>query len=107
MGIETIITALVLVASSLGSFWGGRRTAGDQAENQAMESATVTVDMLQIQTDLLRAQIKERDDKIAALEAKMEILESLVTQRAEVEEVKVEVQGVRLVVDRIASKVGA
>lgn len=107
MGIETIITTLVIVFTAFGSFYGGRRTSGDQAETQAIESQAVTVDMLQIQTDLLRAQISERDDKILALEAKMEILEAMVTQRAEVEEVKHEVQGVRSVVDRIAHKVGA
>lgn len=103
MGIETIITAVMLLASSLGAFYGGRRTAGEQT----IAAATVTVDMLQVQADLLAKQLEERDIKIAALEAKMEILESLVTQRAEVEEVKQEVQGVRSVVDRIAHKVGA
>lgn len=103
MAIETVITAVVLICTAFGSFWGGRRTGGDRS----VEIAATTVQMLQDQVDILKEQIEHRDIKIAALEAKMEILEAMVTQRAEVEEVKVEVIGVRQVVDRIAHKVGA
>jgi phage shock protein A len=96
MGIETIITAVALMCTAFGSFWGGRRTGGERSVN----IAATTVDMLQDQVDLL-------NQKIAELQAKMEILEALVTQKAEVEEVKVAVAGVRSVVDQIAAKVGA
>jgi peptidoglycan hydrolase CwlO-like protein len=103
MGIETIITAVALMCTAFGSFWGGRRTGGERSVN----IAATTVDMLQDQVDLLNQRIDERDSKIAELQAKMEILEALVTQKAEVEEVKVAVAGVRSVVDQIAAKVGA
>lgn len=98
-----IVTAVVLIFTAFGSFWGGRRTGGERS----VEIAATTVQMLQDQVDLLKEQIEQRDVKIATLEAKMEVLEALVTQRAEVEEVKVEIVGVRQVVDRIAHKVGA
>lgn len=103
MGIDTIITALVLISTALGSFWGGRRTGAQQD----VAIATDTVGLFQARLDLLEQESREKDTKILALEAKVEILEALVTQRAEVEEVKEEVKGVRTVVDRIALKVGA
>lgn len=59
-----------------------------------------TVDLLQIQVDVLTAQNAERASKITLLEGKVELLESLVTQKADVAEVKE-------IVERIAVKVGA
>jgi len=96
MGIEAAITALVGVASMLGGFVGGRRTAG----NESIEIAQQTVELLQSQVGSIKDTLREREDKLAELIVKVQVLEALVTQRADVEAVKE-------VVDRIALKVDA
>jgi cell division protein FtsB len=78
-----------LVAAVGGGWVTGRRGVARQ-----------TVDLLQIQASTLETQNGKQGEKITALEAKVEVLESLVTQRAAVAEVKE-------VVDRIAARVGA
>lgn len=62
--------------------------------------ARQTVDLLQIQADTLARQNGDQANEITMLKGKVEVLESLVTQRAAVAEVKE-------VVDRIAVRVGA
>ena len=62
--------------------------------------AREVIDMLQDKVTLLEEQKLEGDQKVTALEGKVEVLESLVTQRAAVEEV-------RDIVVRIADRVGA
>lgn len=96
MGVEAIIATLIGVAGIAGGWFGGKRTS----DRGAVSIATETVELLQVQIELLKAENGE-------LKARVEVLEALVTQRAEVEAVNREVQGVRGVVDRIASKVGA
>jgi hypothetical protein len=78
-----------MAAMAAGGWVTGRRGVARQ-----------TVDLLQIQAVTLGEQNKQQAEKITALEGKVEVLESLVTQRAAVAEVKE-------VVDRIAARVGA
>ena len=96
MGVEAVIATLIGVAGIAGGWFGGKRTS----DRGAVTIATETVELLQVQIEILKA---ENGD----LKARVEVLEALVTQRAEVELVKQEVHGVRGVVDRIAFKVGA
>lgn len=103
MGMEPILAVVLIVAASFGSYVQGKRTAAGPAAQAAME----TVQMLQVQVDLLVQQTKDKDDRIATLEGRVAVLGDLVTQRAEVEEVHNEVLEVRGVVERIAAKVGA
>jgi hypothetical protein len=103
MDASTIMAAITGLAGAAGGFFGGRRLSGEQSMGIAVD----TVELLQVQVATLTSNREEKDAKIADLSARVEILESLVTQRAEVEVVKKEVLGVRGVVDRIATKVGA
>lgn len=96
-------TAIVSLATAVGGFIGGR-AAGKSTSSQI---AAETVEMLQTQVDVLKGDKEAKDLMILDLQTRIEILESLVTQRAAVDEVHDEVQGVRGVVDRIAAKVGA
>jgi len=96
MGVETVIAAAVALAGTLGGWQVGKRNAA----SSAVSIATDTVELLQVQIELLKAENSE-------LKARVDVLETLVTQRAEVEAVKQGVKGVRGVVDRIATKVGA
>lgn len=98
-----IITALVGVSAVTGGFFGGKRIGHSQATSVAVD----TVQLLQLAVDELRTQAHTKDEKIADLSGRVEVLESLVTQRAEVEAVHSEIVGVRHVVDKIAGKVGA
>lgn len=82
---------------------GGRRIAGGQAVSTAVE----VVELLQVQVATLTQQSQQDATKITELRTRVEILENLVTQRAEVEAVHIAVDGVREVVDRIAEAVGA
>lgn len=103
MGIEAIVATVLLVAGSAGGYFGGKRSA----VAQSMGIAVDTVELLQTQIAALVEQNKEKDQRIATLEGRVTILGDLVTQRAEVEAVHDEVISVKLVVDRIAAKVGA
>lgn len=103
MDVNAVMTAIGGVAVAAGSFWGGKRSG----QSQSMGIAVDTVELLQVQVATLTNNREEKDAKIADLSARVEILEGLVTQRAEVEAVHQQVEGVRGVVDRIATKVGA
>lgn len=96
MGVEALIAALGVIAGIAGGWVGGKRNA----TAASVSIATDTVELLQVQIELLKTENSE-------LKARVEVLETLVTQRAEVEQVRKEVIGVRGVVDRIATKVGA
>lgn len=103
MDANAIIAILTGVAGVTGGYVGGKRTG----QSQAVSTAVEVVDLLQVQVSTLVAQNAEKDEKIAILEGKVELLEAMITQRAEVEAVHAEVKDVRGVVDRIAIKVGA
>lgn len=93
---EGIIAAAVGVAGIVGGYVGGKRTNA----SAAMTIAAETVEMLQAQVQVVTEEKAERDAVIDDLRSRVTVLEAMVTQRAEVNEV-------RLVVDRIAVKVGA
>lgn len=91
------------LATAIGGFWGGRITGRSSASQIAVD----TVDLLQAQVETLRGEKTNRDVELAELRARVEILEGLVTQRAEVEELSGKVSLVKETVDRIAVRVGA
>jgi len=99
MDASTIITVLTGLGGVVGGFFGGKRLA--------VSTAVDVVDLLQAAVEQLTADQRQKDLEIAELKARIEVLESLVTQKADVEAVRIEVGGVRQVVDRIAEKVGA
>jgi len=96
-------TMVVSVATAVGGYMGGRMTGRSNTSQIASE----TVEMLQTQVDVLKGDKEEKDLVILDLQTRIEVLESLVTQRAAVEAVHEEVKGVRGVVNAIAAKVGA
>lgn len=98
-----VITMVTAVATAAGAFITGRRTANREAISVASE----TVDLLQAQIEALKDDKESRDNELRELRARVSVLESLVTQRAEVERAHEEIVGVRSVVDRIAERVGA
>jgi len=89
-------TAILSISTGVGGYLSGRVTG----RGAASQIATDTVDMLQTQVELLKGDKEHRDLEILDLTQRVAVLEGLVTQRAEVQEVKV-------VVDKIAVKVGA
>jgi hypothetical protein len=93
---SNVITLLTGMTGIAGGFIGAKRLASGNTVTVAAE----VVDMLQVQVTALKDGDLVKISKIADLESKVAVLESLVTQRAEVEAVKE-------VVDRIALKVGA
>lgn len=95
----TIVTVLTGLGGVVGGFFGGKRLA--------VSTAVDVVDLLQAAVEQLTEDQRKKDLEIAELKARIEVLESLVTQKADVEAVRLEVGGVRQVVDRIAEKVGA
>jgi hypothetical protein len=75
MDANSIITVAVGVAASAGGYVSGRRNNGVAAE-------TINIMAAQINT------LKDQAATIPMLNTRIEVLESLVTQRAEVEAVK-------------------
>ena len=96
MDADAIITILTGVAGVAGGFLGGKRLGN----NQAQQTAVNTVELLQIAVAELERQGRAKDADLADLRGRVGVLEDLVTQRAEVEEV-------RVLVDKIAVKLGA
>lgn len=84
----TIITLLVGVAAVCGGFVGGRQTS--KAQDAAITALRVTIDEQQ-----------RIIDTIPAMQARINVLESLVTQRAEVERVIEIVTNIEEKVDRL------
>lgn len=99
MDTGTIITVLTGLGGVVGGFFGGKRLA--------VSTAVDVVELLQAAVEQLKDELHDKDEELANLKGRIEVLESLVTQKADVEAVRVEVGGVREVVDRIADKVGA
>ena len=95
----TIVTVLTGIGGVVGGFFGGKRLA--------VSTAVDVVDLLQAAVEQLQQDQKKKELEITELKARIVILESLITQKADVEAVRVEVGGVREVVDRIAAKVEA
>ena len=103
MDVGTIITAVTTTAGVFGGFIGGKKMGSGQAVSIAVD----TVELLQVQVSDLVSKNASKENEITDLRARVDILEDMVTQRAEVEIVNQKVDGVRGVVDRIADKVGA
>lgn len=95
----TIITVLTGIGGVVGGFFGGKRLA--------VSTAVDVVELLQAAVEQLENNQARKDVEITELKARVILLESLITQKADVEAVRVEVGGVREVVDRIAAKVQA
>lgn len=95
----TIITVLTGIGGVVGGFFGGKRLA--------VSTAVDVVELLQAAVEQLQRDQRDKESQITELKARIIVFESLITQKADVEAVRVEVGGVREVVDRIAGKVGA
>lgn len=99
MDSSTIITVLTGIGGVVGGFFGGKRLA--------VSTAVDVVELLQAAVEQLQQDQVRKDLEITELKARIVVLESLITQKADVESVRLEVGGVRQVVDRIAAKVEA
>jgi hypothetical protein len=94
MDANAIITILTGVAGVFGGFVGGKRLGNVQATSLTVSTVG-------------RTQGEEKNEQIASLTGRLSALEGLVTQRAEVEAVHVDVLENQHVLHRIAAKVGA
>lgn len=103
MDLNTLTNIATVVAVAVGGYAGGRM----QGRTSASQIAADTVEMLQAQVGSLQDDKEARDSELTDLRHRVEILEGLVTQRAEVEELNVKVSLVKDTVDRIALRVGA
>lgn len=96
MDMSAVVAALTGIAGILGGFVGGRKTGG----TQTISDAVSTFELLRLQVATLVDSNDLKEAKVTELTARVAVLESLITQRADVE-------SVRGIVDRIAEKVGA
>lgn len=103
MDANAIITILTGVAGVTGGFFGGKRLGNVQATGLTVS----TVSLLEVAVGELRTQVAEKNEEIAALTGRLSALEGLVTQRAEVEAVHVDVLENQAILNRIAAKVEA
>jgi len=103
MDANAIITIATGVAGVAGGWFSGRR----MGLSDSVQAAVSLSELQQARIDALEASLTVKNQEVAELRERVEMLESLVTQRAEVEAVHAEVVGVRQVVDRIAVRVSA
>lgn len=89
------VSIILVIAASIGSFWGGRKS-----------SRSDLLEMLQAEVEFLKQKNEEKDETIAELQGKLGVLESLITQRAEVSAVHEEVLAVKSIVQGIADHYG-
>lgn len=80
---QTLMMVVGGIGLAGGSFWGGRRAA--LVENSSIASDTVT--MLTAQVESLKSANADLMDRLVSQDDRIKILESLVTQKAEVAEV--------------------
>ena len=110
MDSSTLTTVITTITGVIGGTYGGIRYGKNTALSDSANTSAVardTVEMLQIQVDHLEEVVQEKDAKLNEVMVRVSVLEDLVTQRAEVGEVHEEVKEARVVLDRIAAKVGA
>lgn len=101
MDVDAIITVFTGVAGVTGGFIGGKRLGS----NQTVSMAVNVTELLQAQVEILKQKGEADATEIADLRGRVGILESLVTQRAEVGAVREQVEAMREVVDRIEAAV--
>lgn len=109
MDSATLTTVITTATGVVGGLYGGVRYGKQSALSDAANSSTVatnTVEMLQAQVNHLEEVKDEQSAVIAELNARVNVLEDLVTQRAAVSEVNENVLSVKTTVERIAVKVG-
>jgi ubiquinone biosynthesis protein UbiJ len=100
MGVDAIINVLIGVAGVSGGFVGGKRLGNTQAVSMAVD----VVELLQAQVEILKQKGEGDATEIADLRGRVGLLESMVTQRAEVGAVHDAVDNMRQVVDRIEAR---
>lgn len=103
MDIGTVVAVVGVGATGVGSYIGGRITG----KNSVSQIAADTVTILKAQVEALREDKESKDAELTDLRARVDVLEGLVTQRAEVAELSGKVDEVKDTVDRIAVRVGA
>ena len=103
MDAATIWTIATGLAGTAGGYVGGKVFGN----SSSVETAQNVVELMKAEVDVLKQHGREKDQLLASLNSRVEVLESLVTQRAEVEAVHQDVREVKSTVDRIAVKVGA
>lgn len=103
MDIGTALTAITAISTGIGGFASGRLSG----RSSASQIAADTVDMLQAQIETLKEDKEDKDSELINLRSRVEVLEGLVTQRAEVDELGIKVILVKDIVERIATKIGA
>lgn len=103
MGVEAVIATLVGVAGVVGAYFGGRKTG----KSQDLTDTATAMGILRDAIAELEKQLKAKDTVIAELYGRVQVLEGLVTQKADVAAVEEGVKGVREVVDRIERAVNA
>jgi hypothetical protein len=84
MDANSIVTALGGIALAAGSFYGGRKTLKVNDSQLAVN----TVDLLNAQLDILRTENASLKEAMIQQGERIKVLESLVTQKAEVELVR-------------------
>lgn len=102
MGLEVIIGGLVAAATTIGAYFGGKRTGRASEVSIAADAVALlqaSIGELQRQGEELKSQNKAKDLIIVDLQARVEMLESLITQRAEVDALHKEVKVIHGKVD--------
>jgi hypothetical protein len=96
VGINEILTIVVLLAGMAGGYFGGKRS--ERSSNVSEAAGVVTI--LQAEVETMKRKLVEKDTQLAEMGGRIRTLEDMITQRADVD-------GVRVVVERIAEKIGA
>ncbi len=108
MGLEVIIGGLVAAATTIGAYFGGKRTGRSGEVQIAADTVALlqaSIAELERQSVELKAQTKAKDTVIIDLQARVEMLESLITQRAEVDELHKEVKVIHGKVDLLVGMI--
>lgn len=88
MDASTWIAVAAGTLTSVGGFFGGRRTAA----SGALTIATDTVSLMESQLQILQARETEKEETIRSLTNRIEILEGMVLQREDLSSLKRDVQ---------------
>jgi TolA-binding protein len=98
--LDGIIALILLVAGAI-TIMAARRRGQDDSNAEALAVAQSAVQMMKVQVEVLRSDMEARTLQVAQLNARIEVLESLVSQRYDLGQIQEDLAYVKGKIDEL------
>lgn len=102
------IIALILLSAGAVTMWYARKRGQSEMQSTALTNAESAVNMMRVQVEAMRGQmegmvreIESKRDEMAQLTARIEVLESLISQRYDLSQIQEDLAHVRDKIDEL------